>query len=71
MSAHENENSTKGEDGTINSRGTPDKIISIYAPNTMLQKAKVGKEDAAKAKNINIDSANEEEEKVKPVTIPS
>ena len=72
MSIHENENSTKDKDVTVNSRNdTPDKIISIYAPNTMLEKAEVGEDDAAGANNINIDSGNEEEEKVQPVTITS
>lgn len=52
----------------MNSRNdTPDKIISIYAPNTMLEKAE---KDAAEGKNINIDSGKEEdeEEKIQPMT---
>ena len=65
MSIHENENTEKDKSATVNSRNdTPDKIISIYAPNTMLEKAEVGEEDASGANNINIDSGNEEEEKV-------
>ena len=47
MSIHENENTEKDKSATVNSRNdTPDKIISIYAPNTMLEKAEVGEEDA-------------------------
>ena len=37
----------------------------------MLEKAEVGEDDAVGANNINVDSGNEEEEKVQPVTIPS
>ena len=61
------ENSEEKE-ATVNSRNdTPDKIISIYAPNTMLEKAE---KDAAEGKNINIDSGKEEdeEEKIQPMT---